>query len=269
MSAPRSALVGYSGFVGQNLDQARAWTDRYNSKNFQAMAGQSYDLLVCAGVSAAKWLANKDPAADQAAIAALTDVLATVQVKTFVLVSTIDVYPDPCGVDEDSAVDAAGHHAYGRHRLQLEQWVQRHFGAQGARVLVVRLPGCFGPFLKKNVLFDLLHRRMLAQIDPEGVFQYYDVRRLWRDIEIALAAGLPLVNLAVAPLAVATVAEAAFGVQLPPRPGPHGRYDFHTRHAAAWGRSGPYLQDADEVCAALCAWVAAERRQPTTTKPED
>jgi hypothetical protein len=56
-----SALIGYTGFVGSNLDRQHAFDDRYNSKNINAIAGKSYDLIVCAGIQAKKWWASEHP----------------------------------------------------------------------------------------------------------------------------------------------------------------------------------------------------------------
>ena len=57
----REALIGYTGLVGGNLKKQHNFTDFFNSKNFNDMKGQHYSLTVCAGVSAAKWIANKEP----------------------------------------------------------------------------------------------------------------------------------------------------------------------------------------------------------------
>lgn len=256
----RSGLIGYTGFVGSNLAASQPWTDLYNSKNFRDMTGQSFDLLVCAGVSAVKWMANREPEADWAQIQPLIDVLATVRARTFVLISTIDVYPTPLNVDENTPIAPEGGHPYGRHRLRLEQWTAQHFGQQGARLLTMRLPGCFGPGLKKNVLFDLLHDHQVDLIDPDGVFQYYDVRWLSRDLQVALDAGVSLVHLAVPPLRTGDIAAGVFGRTLAERPGPHGHYDFHTVHAGAWRQAGPYIHPAAEVMEAITSWVQDERR---------
>ena len=57
-------------------------------------------------------------------------------------------------------------------------------------MLVVRLPGLFGAGLKKNVVFDLLHDNDVHKIDSRGVFQFYNLDRLWRDVQIAVPRGI-------------------------------------------------------------------------------
>ena len=116
MNNKRTALIGYTGFVGGNLNNQYKFTDLYNSKNFQEMKEQEYDIVVCAGVSAVKWMANKEPEKDLASIKALEKILKTIRAKRFILISTIDVYPIAHGKDEDFDCSNVETHAYGTHR---------------------------------------------------------------------------------------------------------------------------------------------------------
>ena len=252
------ALVGHTGFVGSNLLAAGGWDATFNSKNFRDMAGRSFDELVCAGVSAAKWIANREPEADRAAIAALTDVLGKARIGRFVLISTIDVYPDPAsGEDESADLADRPNHAYGRHRLELEEWVRdRH-----PEALVVRLPGLYGRGLKKNAIYDLLNDNQVANINPAGVFQWYGLGRLARDLETARAARLRLVNLFTAPLAMSEIIATHFpAAAVGPSRQPAPLYDLRTRHAGLFGGRGGYIESADEVRAGVAAYVASARR---------
>lgn len=149
----RTALIGFTGFVGSNLDLQYDFTHRYNSKNIQDIAGQTYDLCICAGVKAQKWVANQQPEQDLADIQTLIDHLAKADIKLFVLISTIDVYPNPVSVDEDSVIDKINHHPYGLNRLFLEEWVVQHYPQH----LIIRLPGLFGQNIKKNFVHDILY----------------------------------------------------------------------------------------------------------------
>lgn len=148
-----SCLIGYTGFVGSNLDQQYTFSDRYNSKNIAEIEGKSYELCICAGVKAQKWVANQQPELDLSEIKALINHLESVKINQFVLISTIDVYPNPVQVDEDSNIDRSQHHAYGLNRLYLEEWVAKHY----EKHLIIRLPGLFGHNIKKNFIYDILH----------------------------------------------------------------------------------------------------------------
>ncbi len=44
----KTALIGYTGFVGSNLLHDRSFTRRYRSTNIETIAGEHFDLVVCA-----------------------------------------------------------------------------------------------------------------------------------------------------------------------------------------------------------------------------
>lgn len=250
----RRALIGSSGFVGGTLARQASFDTHYHSRNIGDIDGHRFDLVVCAGAPAAKWKANKDPAADLANLQMLMEHLGRVKTRHLVLVSTVDVYPVPAEVDEETPIDASAGGAYGRHRLLLERFVTQRFDAT-----VVRLPGLFGAGLKKNAVYDLLHDNCLDALQPRSSFQFYDMARLWSDLERVLGSGLRLVNFATEPVVLGDVARFVFGRELPPSQAPLARYDFRTRHGALWGRSGGYLLGRDAVLAAMRAFVATER----------
>jgi len=231
------ALIGHSGYVGGQLARQHAFEAQFRSHDIASIAGRRFDLVACAGAPGAKWLANRDPDADRASIGRLTAALATLSCERFVLISTVDVFGEPVGVDERSPVDVTRATAYGRHRRELEEFVVNRFG----NALVVRLPGLVGPGLRKNVLFDLLNANALDAVDSRSIYQFYPVENLWHDIRVALAADLRMVHLTAAPLAVGELAREAFGREFT-RTGsaPPARYDVHTRHAAVFGAQGNY-----------------------------
>lgn len=247
-----TALIGCTGFVGGNLSRQSRYDDLYHSRNIGDIRGREYDTVVCAGVRAEKWKANADPAADRAGIRGLIDHLAHVSAKKFVLVSTVDVYPLPAGVDEDSPIDPAAASAYGRHRYELEQELAERFDTT-----VVRLPGLFGPGIKKNVIFDLMNDNLVDRINPAGVFQYYNLARLTDDILTAVRHRLRVVNLATEPVETGELARKVFGRGLPARPGLAARYDFRTKHADHFGGTDGYLAERDEVLGELKVFVAS------------
>ncbi len=250
-----SCLIGHTGFVGGNLARQRAFDRRYRSSDIGAIAGSHHDLVVCAGISAVKWKANQDPAADAAAIEPLRRALESVTADRFVLISTVDVYPEVTGVHE--GVDChRPNHAYGSNRLAFEDFVRERFH----RHHVLRLPGLYGPGLKKNVLYDLLHDHRCAHIDGGARFQWYDVGDLWADVQRVIAADLPLVNLVPEPVATDAIVAGLFDDRtLGPRSATPWAYDVRTQHAAAFGGAGGWIADADAVVAGIRRWVRAER----------
>lgn len=250
----RRGLIGSTGFVGGSLMRQAAFGDTYHSVNIEQIAGREYDVLVCAGAPGGKWLANEDPAKDDASIQRLIAGLRKVKARKVVLVSTVDVYPHPVGVNEDTNIDEDALQPYGRHRRTLERFVAGAFDH-----LTVRLPGLFGRGLRKNVVFDLLHGHQVERIDPDSVFQFYDVDTLWQQIERIRALGLTLVNLATEPVSVRAVAREAFGVSLPPRQGSTPvRYDMTSIYAERLGGRNGYLHDRVHVLGELRRFVQSE-----------
>jgi dTDP-4-dehydrorhamnose reductase len=255
VTARETALIGYTGFVGGNLLAQSAFDALYNSSNIDEIAGRSFDLILCAGAPAEKWKANADPERDLANIERLAAAVTRASARRFVLLSTVDVFGSPIAVDEQSPVSTGGLHAYGRNRRLLEERIAASFDTT-----IVRLPGLYGPGLKKNVIFDFLHDNDVQKVDSRGVFQFYDTARLWGDLEIAVRSGLPLVHLPTEPVTVAEVARAAFGIEFDNRVAPTpARYDLRTRHAALFGGEGAYIEDSARVLDGIAAFVARER----------
>jgi nucleoside-diphosphate-sugar epimerase len=250
-----AALVGHTGFVGETLKRQAAFDALYRSTDIDAIDGRAFDLVVCAGAPAAKWKANREPEADRAGLERLKLHLGRMRTRRLVLVSTVDVYPEPRGVDEASPIVPDPRNAYGTNRLDLERFCQERFDAT-----VVRLPALFGQGLRKNAVYDLLHGNEVEKLQPLSAFQFYDMSLLWTDLERIAKAGLKLVNLAVEPLTLGDVARGAFGLTLLPNPGAGvARYDFRTRHGQVWGRQDGYAYGAAETMERMRAFVASER----------
>ena len=250
----QSALIGYTGFVGQNLQQQHAFGHFFNSKNFRKMLDKAFSAVVCCGISAVKWKANKFPAEDREAIRRLQDVVATVETDFFVLISTIDVYPVLKGADE--SFDCHGvtrlDNAYGNHRLEFEDFIRARFPSH----LIVRLPHIFGDGLKKGCLYDLLNDNMVDKINPESRMQFYDLAGLWEDIQMVAAAKVNTINLFPEPVLVQEILDRCFrGMAVGTDRGGAFRYDLHTAHAEVFGNAGRYRYDAGTVHARIAHFV--------------
>ena len=257
-----NSLIGYSGYVGGTLLKQESFTSLYRSTNIGDIDNQSFDTVVCAGAPAQKWIANREPEADRQKIEELIAHLKTIQCKTFILISTVDVFKNPIGVDEDTPIDESGLHAYGLHRRLLETFVEEHFPNH----LIVRLPGLVGPGLRKNVIFDFLNDNNLQAIDSRGVFQFYPMVNLWYDIQTALNAGLKLVHLTAEPVSVADISQQGFGKSFTHTlANPAATYDLQTKHAQVFGASGGYQYSARETILAVRAYAQSE---PLTIKAD-
>lgn len=255
MNNEKKVIVGGTGFVGSTLCRQVLFDHVYGSRNISELDHCSYELLVCAAAPAQKWLANRDPVADRQNIDSLIGHLKTVTCNTFILISTVDVFKSPIGVDEDTPVDEEGLHAYGLHRRLLEKFVASHFPNH----LIVRLPGLVGPGLRKNVIYDFLNDNNLHAIDSRGVFQFYPTVNLWWDIQTALQACLKLVHLTAEPISVADVSQLGFGKPFTqPTANPPAMYDMRTRHAAVFGGKGHYQYSQRDTLQAVRAYAQSE-----------
>ena len=106
----------------------------------------------------------------------------------------------------------------------------------------------------------------MQKVDSRGVFQFYDLDRLWRDVAVAIDHELPMVHLPTAPVSVGDVARVAFGRdfanEIVPTP---ARYDVRTRYAELFGGRDAYLEDRETELAGIATFVAAERARAART----
>jgi len=94
--------------------------------------------------------------------------------------------------------------------------------------------------------------------NAESRFQFYDMTRLWADIEVSLAAEVELIHLAPEPVAAGEVHAELTGTLMPATSAQLHREDMHTRHARLWGRPAPYILAAATVMARLREFYAAQ-----------
>lgn len=242
-----SALIGYTGFVGGNILEQSNFDHLYNSKNFQDMRGESFDEMVCAGVSAVKWMANKEPDEDRKNIQKLEDVLSTVSTNRFILISTIDVYPENSDKDESYDCSVVQNDAYGKHRLEFENFCMEQF----PNCYIIRLPGLFGKGLKKNVIYDLMNHNCLEMINTASSFQYYDLSNIWSDIRRSISSDLHLVNLFTAPVKTKTIIKNFFSEETFEGLGSSAANEMHyalkSLYADIWGGEDGYIYSESQV----------------------
>lgn len=252
----QNALIGYSGFVGSHIKEQHHFTKLYNSKNIDDIKDEIFDEVVCSGLYAVKWLANKHPDKDSDDIQRLKLLLETVQAKRFILISTIDVYPVLYGKDEDFDCHSMVNHAYGTHRLEFEDFCRN----KNSECFIVRLPGLFGEGLKKNVIFDLLNDNCLEVINPGSSFQYYDLKYLWGDIQKAVSSDIHLINLFTQPVPTKEIIKNYFPSKVVgQKAAPECHYDLHTKYARIFGKEGLYVYDKEEVMAGMGDYILSAK----------
>jgi len=172
----KDALIGYTGFVG-NILKKDIIGDYYNSKNINDIKNKSYKNVYCAGVSAVKWFANKNPNVDMENIDILLKNIKTIKCEKLILVSTIGIYDNE---------------PYGYNRKSLEEKLTDVFGD---KLFIVRLPAVYGEGLKKNLLYDMLNNSLLKEINLGDTFQWYNVDNIKTDIDNFLEKNYQLIEL--------------------------------------------------------------------------
>lgn len=251
----KTALIGYTGFVGSNIYAQNSFDDVYNSKNIHEIEGKEYDLVVSAANRAEMWRINQEPKIDRAQIDEFISHISKVVIKKMVLISTVGVYKDPNGANEDTAIETNELTPYGLNRYHLERYCVDNFNTT-----IVRLPGLFGPGLKKNVIFDLLNNN-IDKIHKDGVYQYYNLENIWKDISIALDNNILLVNFATPPISTEEVAKSCFGIEFTnvPIDSTPGYWDMQSKYAGVYGGKGKYLYSKKDEIAQIKKFVESNQ----------
>lgn len=240
----KSALIGYTGFVGGTLMAQRSFDDLYNSKNINDIRGQSYDELYISGLPATKWIANQKPQEDWDNVLGLFGHIKTVQAKTVYLISTVDVYGNNLSADENTPIDLANLHAYGKNRLLFERMVSEIF----PNIYIVRLAGLFGQGLKKNIIFDFLNNNQVEKIESRNSFQFYNMAYLNRDLQKIVQHGLRAVNLVPEPVKVKEVAQSCFGKAFENHLATQiVSYNVKSIHAGVWGSNNGFMYSKESI----------------------
>ena len=251
------ALIGYTGFVGSTLLKQNKFDELYRSTNIQEIRNKEFDLVVCAGAPAQKWLANKEPEDDLRKINQLIDHLKTIKCKKIILISTVDIFKNPNGVDENTVIEEVGLNPYGLHRRMLEKFIEENF----KDYLIVRLPGLVGPGLKKNIIFDFLNENNLAQIESRNIFQFYPMVNLWFDILKSIDSKLKIIHLTSSPMSVANI--SFLGFNKPFSQELHNdlvKYDMKTIHADLFDGKDGYQYSQKETLQAVRSYAQSEPR---------
>jgi len=103
----------------------------------------------------------------------------------------------------------------------------------------------------KNVNFTAL-----KFTHSESVFQFYNLKNLWRDIGIAIDNNLKILHLCSEPLSANTIAQQVFAMNFENDNGkPPFDYNMHTKHAHLWSKDIPYQYSKEEVLAELKTFV--------------
>lgn len=179
----KTALIGSNGTIGSSILTNMSFACVYNSDNIAEIKYNNFDLVIIAAPSGNRMAVNKNPDADLHNVNVIIDALSHTQISTVILISTVDTV---------SYANAP----YGRHRLQLENFVKTHW----SNYHILRLSTLIGHNIKKNMLFDLKNNLFVDKIDPESVIQWCPLDMLHNEILHVIDHGIKEINLVSEPI---------------------------------------------------------------------
>lgn len=251
----KTILIGATGFVGGVLQRYIDFDALAYSKNISDFAGEQFDFAIVAAGDARKWYANQNPERDAEHIDRLIEDIKPIRARQLLQFSTVDVYATPSG-DENSLTGAEAEHAYGANRLRMENALRGLY----ENAHIVRLPGLFGPGLKKNLIFDSIRDRALSGFHPDSTFQWFDMTEIKRVVNLVRESGLDTLNLAIEPTTVREVLEAlghpTSGLSVGAN---RVAYDLRTANASLFGHHGPYCYEKTETLERIARFFASEK----------
>ena len=232
------SIIGSTGLIGKHINNLFPVDKKYNSKNIIDFKSTEHDLVFCCAPSSVKWLANKNPAQDLNSVSRLISNIHGAKIKKIYLFSTIDIYGNILGQNEDSKIDIKQTSAYGRNRYLLETYLCENFDTT-----TIRLPALFGEGLKKNVIFDLENDNQVEKISLNTTFQWFYLPRLADIVNFTIERDIRVLNVATEPIKTVEIVEKHFPELKNRCLGQYNvRYDFKTNY----NETG-YLYDKETV----------------------
>ena len=243
------AIVGYSGLIGSHILAAHPKAALFNSQNIQELRGKSFDLMFLSTLPAEKWKANKFPETDKLVVEKVSENLSHVSSRDTVLISTVDVFAKPRGVEEGDTPGKFGNTCYGSNRFQFEEFVTSHF----PNTWIARLPALVGTGLKKNVIYDLKHGKSVIDTPRNSTFQFYPLSRINFDLQVIMRNPSSTYHIVAEPISLDALStklaldENLFGPEVISAP----HYDVRTSKSALWETQGKYQVTQEESIRAV------------------
>jgi sugar phosphate isomerase/epimerase len=220
-----NAIIGWTGYVGQTITSKFKNAELYNSTNIQDIKNKSFDEVYFCGMPAEKWKINQQPENDLKNTHNLIDILKTITVKRFILISTVDIFD--CTISQNEYGNNLATHSYGKHRRLMEEFVESNFLVYN----IIRLPGLFGKGLKKNIIYDLIFDNQITNICLESEFQWYNIENIMNDVEYCISKDIKIAQLVSPPISVKEIIERFFPEKIDKAQGTNcAKYCLTTSH---------------------------------------
>ena len=242
------SVIGASGFIGSNFIRKFPEATQISREFLNSTEVIEVETLVIAAPGARKYEVNQNPEPDRTNILKLLEqIRKNIRPTRVLLFSTVDVYKSSQNSDEDSEIRTDL--TYGGNRGFFEIELQQLFPSLHIR----RLPGLFGPGLKKNIIFDLVHSRQdqLLKYSPKSVFQYIHIND---GINLATDTVLEehnILNVVTSPIAVSNIIDLPTNGEIE-----SVIYNVTTKH-----HPQRYFFQGDEVIQSIKKYVSEEREK--------
>jgi len=187
MNLSRSlAIIGSHGMVGSDLVQHLKphfqETAEIDRENYNEYKGHQFDVVVNANGNSNKIWANKNRLDDfEASTLSVYKSLLDFSCKTYVYISSIDVYETHNGEKEDDPINSEILAPYGFHKY-LSECMVRNFTKS---FIILRCPMMLGTKLKKGPIYDILNNSQLY-ISKDSSFQMITTEEVARIIAFLL-----------------------------------------------------------------------------------
>ncbi len=118
--------------------------------------------------------------------------------------------------------------------------------------------GLLNGLTEKSALDQVVNDHGFSAINftnPNSEFQFYNMGRLWTDIQLGIAQGLPVLHLSPEPIRAGDIYEALTGNPMPDTAARVHTEDMRTGHGQIWDKAGPYGWNRAEVIAQLSEYM--------------
>jgi len=179
-----NVLIGSHGTVGRSLLDQTHIDLTFNSDNINDLNNQQIDTIYIAAPSGNRLLINQNQGQDENDFQQIKNVLLQCNIDRIVFISSVDTVTVP-------------NSRYGHNRADMESWIKNNFYNHH----IVRLSTLIGPYIKKNILFDLANKRYIDQINHGVKIQWCILDTLIDQIDLAVINNQREINLVSQPIA--------------------------------------------------------------------
>lgn len=182
MAIPK-ILVGDTGLIGRTLCDKIDFDLKFNSSNisfFDSTVEDGCDIYLSC-LPAEKWKVNNNTLKDILNIIQIFNYLQTKKYNNIYLFSTIDVYENITSGADEELLPELRYFSYGNNRRFFEILVKDQLTYN--KLKVIRLPGLYGKYLKKNIIFDYINNHQCESINLNSTYQWYNLVNLVDDLD--------------------------------------------------------------------------------------